>query len=99
MADPIVSESPQDNEQILRVSSSSSASKLAVAISHAVYDSKQVTLRAVGAGAVNQAIKGIAIASGYVGMRGLTLYTRPGFTTIPMKDGDVSAIVLRVESR
>jgi len=96
MADP---KSPDDNEAILRVSSSSAAGALASAVSHAVYDGKSVILRAVGAGAVNQAVKAIAIAQSYVGMRGLILYTRVGFTTVSMPDRDVSGIVLRVEAK
>lgn len=95
MADPI----SDSEEALLRVSSGSSAASLASAVSHAVYDGGRVTLRAIGAGAVNQAVKAVAIAQSYVGVRGLTLYTRAGFVTVPMRDGDVSAIVLRVEAR
>lgn len=85
-----------ETEAILRVAPSSSAKSLAAALSHAVYDGKRVTLRAVGAGAVNQAVKAIAIAQSYVGQRGLVLNCRPGFTTVEMPDGTVSGIVLRV---
>jgi stage V sporulation protein S len=85
------------NELILRVSTSSSARSLAAIISHGVYDGKHVTMRAVGAGAVNQGVKAAAIAQGFVGPRGLTLTLRPGFETILMPDGkEVSAITLRV---
>ena len=83
-------------EQILRVSASSSATSLASAISHAVYDSKKVTLRAIGAGAVNQAVKAVAIAQSFVGQRGISLLVRPGFTTVKMKDAEVSAIILKI---
>lgn len=90
-------EPTNDDEGLLRVKSSSSASRLASAISHAIYDSKPVILRAIGAGAVNQAVKAIAIAQGFVGPRGLTLNCRPGFTTVTMGDGqEISAITLRV---
>lgn len=85
-----------DNERILRVSASSSAPSLAAAISHAVYDGKRVTLRAIGAGAVNQSVKAVAIAQGFVGQRGISLLVRPGFTTVKMADGDVSAIIMKV---
>lgn len=84
------------NDVLLRVKNSSPPAQLASAISHAVYDGKQVTLRCIGAASVNQAIKGIAIARGYVAQRGLDMSCRPGFTTVPMSEGDVSAIVLRV---
>ncbi len=75
---------------------SSNAQALASAVSHAIYDSRPVTLRAIGAGAVNQAIKAIAIARGFVAPRGIDLAVRPGFTTVTMHDGDVSAVTLKV---
>lgn len=84
------------SEAVLRVKANSSASSTASAISHAVYDGKKVELRAIGAGAVNQAVKAIAIAQSFVGPRGLVLSCRPGFTTVKMDDGDISAIVFRV---
>ena len=84
------------DERILRVSASSPATSLAAAISHAIYDGKKVTLRAIGAGAVNQAVKSIAIAQSFVGQRGIVLLCRPGFTTVRMAEGDVSAIILKV---
>lgn len=87
------------NAVLLRVKNSSPPAQLAAAISHAVYDSKEVTLRCIGAAAVNQAIKGIAIARGYTAQRGLDLACIPGFATVKMADGDVSAIVLRVFTR
>ena len=83
-------------EVILRVKGSSSASALAAAISHGCYDSKNVVLRAIGAGAVNQGIKAIAIANSYVGARGLTLSCRPAFTDVMMPDGKVTAMLLKI---
>jgi stage V sporulation protein S len=87
---------PSTEEPFLRVSASSNAQSLASAIAHAIYDSRQVKLRAVGAGAVNQAVKAIAIARGYVAPRGLDLVDKPGFTTIDSRDGEISAIVFTV---
>jgi stage V sporulation protein S len=85
------------SEAILRVKSSSSAASLASAISHAVYDGKRVTLRAIGAGAVNQAMKAIAIANSFVAPRGIVLDCRPGFTTVNTPDaGEISALLLRI---
>jgi stage V sporulation protein S len=84
-------------ETVLRVSGGTSAQDLASAISHAVYDSKKPVLRAIGAGAVNQAVKGVAIAQSYVGSRGLVLSVRPGFAEVKMGDGTTTtAIVLRI---
>ena len=85
-------------EAVLRVKSSSNAGSLASAIAYAVYDGKKVSLRAIGAGAVNQAVKSVAIAQGFVGPRGYVLSMRPGFTTVVMPDREVSAIILSVFS-
>lgn len=88
-------------ETILRVSGGTSAHDLAAAISHGIYDSKRPVLRAIGAGAVNQAVKSVAIAQSYVGSRGLVLSVRPGFCSIdiPNRDGVIettTGIILRV---
>lgn len=83
-------------DTVLRVRSSSNASKLASAIAHNVYDGKNVYLRAIGAGAVNQSIKAMAIAQSYVGARGVSLVFRPGFTTVTMTDRDVTGMLIRV---
>lgn len=84
------------NEALLKVSGSTDAKRLASAVSHAIYDNKEVTLRTIGAGSVNQAIKAVAISNSFVGSRGIRLGVIPAFTTLPMKDGDVTAMTLRV---
>ena len=85
-------------EPFLRVSASSNPQSVASAIAHAIYDKHEVKLRAVGAGAVNQAVKAIAISRGYVAPRGLDLTCKPGFTTIESRDGEISAIVFAISA-
>ena len=85
-------------EDFLRVSAGSSPQSVASAIAHAIYETHRVKLRAVGAGAVNQAIKSIAIARGYAAPRGFDLVCKPGFESIESRDGTISAIVLFVET-
>lgn len=87
---------PSPEEPFLRVSAGSNPQSVASAIAHAVYDNRQVKLRAVGAGAVNQAVKAIAIARGYAAPRGLDLTCKPGFTTIESRDGEISAIIFTI---
>jgi stage V sporulation protein S len=87
-----------NEESVLRVSAGSSPQSVASAIAHAIYDSRIVKLRAVGAGAVNQAVKAIAIARGYVAPRGFDLTCVPGFATIDSREGEISAIVFTVTS-
>jgi stage V sporulation protein S len=87
-----MTDTPVEDEP-LRVSAGSNPQSVASAIAHAVYEHKSVKLRAVGAGSVNQAVKGIAIARGYVAPRGYDLACKPGFTTIESRDGEISAMV------
>jgi len=88
---PVSSEEP-----FLRVSAGSNPQSVAAAIAHAIYDTKNVKLRAIGAGAVNQAVKAIAIARGYVAPRGLDLVCKPGFATVDSRDGQISAVVFTI---
>lgn len=90
---------PASEEAFLRVSAGSNPQSVASAIAHALYAGGQVKLRAVGAGAVNQAVKALAIARGYVAPRGLDLTCKPGFTTIESRDGEISAIVFSIEAK
>lgn len=80
-------------DQPLKVAAGSNPQSIASAIAHAVYEHKTVRLRAIGAGSVNQAVKGIAIARGYVAPRGYDLVCKPGFTTVESRDGEISAVL------
>ena len=83
-------------ENILRVSAGSNPQAVASAIAHSVYETRTCKIRAVGAGAVNQAVKAIAIARGYTAPRGIDLACIPGFATIESHDGTISAIVFSI---
>lgn len=85
-------------ESVLRVGASSSPQKVASAIAHAIYENGTCKLRAVGAGAVNQAVKAIAIASGYTAPRGISLVCIPGFASVESNDDKISALVFRVNA-
>ena len=91
-----MSEIKEQDDKFLRVSAGSNAQSVGSAIAHALYESPTVKLRAVGASAVNQAVKAIAIARGYAAPRGLYLTCRPGFTTVDSRDGQISAIVFTI---
>lgn len=78
------------------VSSSTPVSKLGSAIAHGIYAGKNVTLRAIGPGPVNQAMKAVAAAIGYAAPRGFDLAVRPSFTPVVFKDKEVTALELKV---
>lgn len=83
-------------DEPLRVGAGSNPQAVASAIAHSIYETRTCKLRAVGAGAVNQLIKALAIASGYTAPRGIRLAFVPGFDTIESHDGRISAIVIQV---
>lgn len=85
-----------DNKIVFRVRAISVPTSLASAIAHGIYDGKDVYVRAIGAGAVNQAIKAITIAQGYVASRGMVLSFRPGFVTVNRDGEEVTAMQFHV---
>lgn len=58
-----------------------------------------VEVRAVGAGAINQAVKAIAICRGYMAPNGIDLIMIPAFVEIKISDEEKTAIRFRVEPR
>jgi stage V sporulation protein S len=85
--------------ETLRVSTRSSPASVAGAIAGAVRQSGSVEIRIVGAGALNQAVKAIAIARGYVTSLGMDLVCVPTFTEVEIDGEDRTAIRLEVEDR
>ena len=85
----------------LRAGAGTNAQSLASAIAHAFYENTKepVPVRAIGAGAVNQTAKAIAIARGYVAPRGLDLICVPSFASVKSRDGEISAVIFTVEVR
>jgi stage V sporulation protein S len=83
----------------LRVSSKSDPKAVAGALAAVVRDQKKVELQAVGAGAVNQTIKAIAISRGYVAPNGMDLIMIPAFAEIEIDGEERTAIKFLVEPR
>lgn len=81
----------------LKVSSSSNPNSVAGAIAGLVKDNEEVELQAIGAGALNQAIKGIAIARGYVAPSGVSLVCIPSFTEVDVQNEKRTGIKLLVK--
>lgn len=70
------------NNQVLKVSSKSNPNSLAGAITGVLSEKGRVEVQAVGAGAINQAVKGIAVARGFVAASGINLVCIPAFSTV-----------------
>lgn len=84
---------------VLKVSSRSKPTSVAGALAGVIRDKGFVEVQAIGAGAVNQAIKAIAIARGYVAPSGLDLVFTPAFVDVDIDGEERTAIKLTVEAR
>lgn len=84
---------------ILKVSSKSNPNKVAGALTNVFRDKGVVEIQAIGAGALNQAIKAIAIARGFVAPSGQNLVCIPAFSDISIDGEERTAIKLIVEAK
>lgn len=84
---------------VLKVSSKSKPNSVAGALANSFKEKRAVEIQAVGAGALNQAIKSIAIARGYVAPTGRDLVCIPAFSDIEIDGEERTAIKLIVEAR
>jgi stage V sporulation protein S len=82
---------------VLKVSSKSNPNSVAGALAGVVRTSGSVEVQVVGAGALNQAVKAIAIARGYLTTSGQDLMCRPTFADIRIDGESRTAIRLHVE--
>ena len=88
----------EENMDILKVSSKSNSNSVAGALANVFREKGRVEVQAVGAGALNQAIKAIAIARGFVAPSGKNLVCIPAFQDISIDGEERTAIKLIVEA-
>ncbi len=85
--------------EVLKVSASSQPKSVAGALAAVLRERTTAELQAVGAGAVNQAVKAIAITRGFVAPNGIDLVVVPAFAEIQIDGEDRTAIKFIVEPR
>jgi stage V sporulation protein S len=73
---------------ILKVSTNSDPGAAAGAIANAIRESGEVEIHVIGPRAVNQAVKAIAVARGYVAASGTDLYCVPHFSSVVVGEGE-----------
>lgn len=83
----------------LKVSSKSSPNAVAGALAGVLREKGSAEMQAIGAGALNQAIKAVAIARGFVAPSGMDLICIPAFTEIKIDGEERTAIRLIIEPR
>jgi len=84
---------------VLRVAAGSNARSLAGCIAGVVRENGRAELQAIGAAAVNQAIKAVAIAREFLVHDGLDIVLIPSFTQLMIGDQEKSALRLVVKAR
>ena len=71
--------------EVLRVSTKSNPNSVAGALAGVLREKGTAELQAVGAGALNQAVKAVAIARGFVAPSGIDLVCVPAFADIEIE--------------
>lgn len=84
---------------VLKVSAQSQPKSVAGALAAVLREKAVAELQAVGAGAVNQAVKAIAITRGFVAPNGIDLVVVPAFSEINIDGEERTAIKFIVEPR
>jgi stage V sporulation protein S len=85
--------------EVLKVSTKSNPNSVAGALAGIVREQGSVEMQTVGAGALNQAVKAIAIARGFVAPSGIELICVPSFADITINGEERTAIRLLVTTR
>ncbi|MBR7163589.1 MAG: stage V sporulation protein S [Clostridia bacterium] len=83
----------------LKVSSKSNPNSVAGALAGVIRESGAAEIQAIGAGALNQSIKAIAIARGFLAPSGTELVCIPSFADVEINGEERTAIKLLIEPR
>lgn len=95
----MLTKTPTSGTTLLRVCSNSNPAAVAGAIAGVIRETGRCEVQAIGAGAVNQTVKAIGIARGYVAPAGINLITIPAFLDIEVNGEERTAIRFIVEPR
>jgi stage V sporulation protein S len=85
--------------EVLKVSSKSSPNAVAGALAGIIREKGNAEIQVIGAGAVNQALKAVAIARGFVAPSGVDLVCIPAFTEVSIQGETRTAMKLIVEPK
>ena len=88
-----------DVMEVLKVSGKSNPSSVAGALTGVIKEHGNAEIQAVGAAALNQTVKAIAIARGFLAPTGVDLMCTPAFTEIEIHGVEKTAIKIIVETK
>ncbi|MBN1661328.1 MAG: stage V sporulation protein S [Anaerolineae bacterium] len=84
---------------IIRVAANSRSTAVAGAIAGVVREQGRAEIQAIGAGAVNQALKAAAIARGFLALDGIDVVCVPAFADVEIGGQERTAIRISIEPR
>jgi stage V sporulation protein S len=84
-------------DNLFRVSAQSRPTSVAGAIAGTIRDGDSVTLQAIGAGSVNQAVKAIVIARGFLAHDGLDSICVPEFVELMVDGSERTAVQIHID--
>ncbi len=84
---------------VIKVSARSRTAAVAGAIAGVMREVQRAEVQAIGAGAVNQAIKAIVIAKGYLEEEGVHIGCVPSFVEVEIDGQERTAVRILVEPR
>jgi stage V sporulation protein S len=84
---------------VIKVSAKSRSTAVAGAIAAVIREHRYAEVQAIGAGAVNQAVKALAIARGYLSRDEIDIIFTPFFTEVDIEGQERTAVRFRVEPR
>lgn len=84
---------------VIKVSARSRTASVAGAIAGVIRESGKAEVQAIGAGAVNQAVKAIAIATGYMEEEDVHVVCVPSFVEVEIDTQERTAVRILVEPR
>jgi stage V sporulation protein S len=85
--------------EMIKVSANSRTSAVAGAIAGVVREHKRAEVQAIGAGAVNQALKALVLATTYLREDGIEVCCVPEFVDVEIEDKVRTAIKMVIEPR
>lgn len=85
--------------ETIKVRKDSNVNAVAGSIANILREQENVEVQTVGAGALNQSVKAIAIARGYLAPSGIDLVVIPSFQEIQIDQVVKTAIRLKIEKR
>ncbi len=85
--------------ELIKVSAQSRSTAVAGAIAGVMRQEGHAEMQAIGASAVNQAVKAIAIARGYLVQDGFDLVSIPSFTEVDIEGNERTAVRISIFKR